>query len=82
MEGQTGVTMEIDVLVDKADKVIISLANNQTAKERFDLGKGASECDFIATTFLKRVLLSEDPEILKQVEEIKSKLNHIKNQYL
>lgn len=82
MEGQTGTAIDINVLVDKVDKVVIALANSQTAKERFDLGEGANECDFIAATFLKRVLLSEDPGILEQREEIKSKLNHIKNQYL
>lgn len=82
MEGQTGAEIDINILADKADKVIMTLADNQTAKERFDLGEGANECDYIATTFLKRVLLSEDPEIVEQQEDIKSKLNQIKNQYL
>ena len=72
----------MDTLLEKTDKVIEIMANNQVAKERFDIGEGYKELDYRKVLYLKRLLVSEDPEITKSIEIIKSRLNHIKNQYL
>jgi hypothetical protein len=79
---QTGEPVDVDILTEKADKATIILSNSQTAYERFDLGAGASIEDYKALLYLKRVLLSEDSEILEKQDLVKSKLNQIKNKYL
>lgn len=82
MGAQTLITIETEILAKASDKVITVMANNQTAKERFDIGGGYNQEDYKKVLILKRLLLSEDTDIQEGAEVIKSKLNQIKNKYL
>lgn len=82
MAVQTLTNLEVEVLSSSADKVIIRMANNQTAKERFDIGDGYNKKDYLKALYLKKLLLREDTDIQEESDKIKSELNHLKNQYL
>jgi hypothetical protein len=70
------------ILLSKSDQVILTIANNQTAKERFDLGEGANMLDYLKVVALKKAMLNEDSYVQEKSEEIKSRLNKLKNSYL
>lgn len=82
MGVQTLTDLDAEVLIKKADSVIIFMANNQTAKERFDIGCGYNEEDYSRVIYLRRLLKSTDTEILESFDLIKSELNKLKNKYL
>lgn len=72
----------METLLEKVGKVIQVMANNQMAKDRFDIGEGYKELDYREMLYLERLLSSSEPTIIEHKEAIQSKLNHIKNQYL
>lgn len=72
----------MDTLLEKISKVVEVMANDHIAKERFDIGQGYKEVDYRKISYFKRLMVSEDEDVVENIELIKSRLNHLKNQYL
>jgi hypothetical protein len=74
--------LDTNLISSNTNKVFIALANNQTAKERFDLGGGANMDDYIKLVYLRGAMLCDDMEVQEEIDAVKSRLNNIKNKYL